>query len=171
MTNMIPQWHADHLTFSRLLDQLKQQVAEFHEDGEPDYDRMLDIVTCLREFGDRVHHPFEDTAFARLVMRDPDLRLPINRLKQEHRAIAAAGEELVSLLKGIIGDAVVLRSRVEAAAALYLVYYRHHLATEEREILPRAAQLLTHDDWKAIAREAPAEPDAAIGTRAALLLA
>ena len=42
-------------------------------------------------------------------------------------------------------------SSLEAAAATYLVYYRHHLAAEENEFLPRAAQLLTPADWAAVA--------------------
>ncbi|MDM0117720.1 hemerythrin domain-containing protein [Variovorax sp. J22R133] len=163
MTSLIPQWHAEHVNFSRLLNVLDEQLTRFHDDGSPDFSLMLDIVTYLREFGDRSHHRFEDAAFARLVQRDAALRLPINRLKQEHRAMAVAGEELVHRLQEIIADAVVLRSAVEAAAALYLVYYRHHLATEERLILPRAAQLLTAVDWQAIAKIAPFPADPLFG--------
>jgi len=162
-TSLIPQWHAEHVNFSRLLNLLDEQLTRFHDDGTPDFNLMLDIVTYLREFGDRSHHRFEDAAFARLVQHDGALRLPINRLKQEHRAIAVAGEELAHLLQGIVADAVVLRSSVEAAAALYLVYYRHHLATEERQILPRAAQLLTPADWGEIAKSAPRSVDPLFG--------
>ncbi len=50
---------------------------------------------------------------------------------------------------------MVVRSAVETAAALYLVYYRHHLATEEKSIMPRAAKLLTDQDWKAVSRAVP----------------
>ncbi|WP_218511557.1 hemerythrin domain-containing protein [Variovorax sp. dw_308] len=164
MKSLITRWHADHVHFSRLLDLLKRQVAEFHDDGEPDYNLMLDIVSYLREYGDRVHHPLEDEAFELLVLRAPELRLPVNRLKQEHRAIAIAGEELVGLLNGIIGDAVIARDKVEAAAALYLAYYRHHLATEERDILPRAARLLDEHDWKSVARSVPPLLDPLFGT-------
>jgi hemerythrin-like domain-containing protein len=164
MTSLLTQWHADHVHFSRLLDLLKHQVAEFHDDGDPDYNLMLDIVSYLAEYGDQVHHPLEDSAFERLVQRAPELRLPVNRLKQEHRAIAVAGEELVGLLNGIVGDAVVTREKVEAAAVQYLVYYRHHLATEERDILPRAARLLDDRDWRHVAKAAPPRPDPLFGT-------
>jgi hemerythrin-like domain-containing protein len=163
MKSLIPQWHADHVHFSRLLELLDQQVAAFQGDGEPDYNLMLDVIAYLREYGDRAHHPLEDAAFERLVARAPELRVPINRLKQEHRAIARAGEELANLLEDIIGDAVVTRARVEAAAALYLVYYRHHLATEERLILPRAANLLDAHDWKEIGKCLSTVPDPLFG--------
>jgi hemerythrin-like domain-containing protein len=155
MTSLIPQWHAEHVQYSRLLNLLDEQLTLFHEDATPDLDLMLDIVAYLRQTGDRVHHRLEDAAFARLVLRDPALSMSLNRLKQEHRAIAAAGEELVTLLKEAQGDAVVVRSAVETAAALYLVYYRHHLATEERSIMPRAANLLTDQDWKSVSRAVP----------------
>ena len=49
----------------------------------PDYDRICDTVTYLREQGDTKHHPREDAAFAILVKRCPDLALPIARLQQE----------------------------------------------------------------------------------------
>ncbi|MEJ8856877.1 hemerythrin domain-containing protein [Variovorax robiniae] len=164
MNKLMTRWHADHVHFSRLLDLLKQQVNAFHEDSGPDYDLMLDIVAYLREYGDSVHHPMEDMAFTRLVLRAPEMRIPVNRLKQEHRAIAFAGEELVGLLKAITTDGVVARARVESAAALYLVYYRHHLATEEREVLPRAARLLDEDDWQAVAEATPNRSDPLFGT-------
>jgi hemerythrin-like domain-containing protein len=89
--------------------------------------------------------------------------LPINRLLQEHRVIVAAGEELLMRLNEVDQGSVIARATVEAAAATYLVYYRHHLATEEREILPRAAQLLTQDDWAAVAAAVPAGPDPLFG--------
>ena len=162
MTSLISRWHAEHVQFSRLLNQLDEQLTQFHEDTQPDFSLMLDIVSYLRQTGDHAHHRLEDAAFARLVLRDPALRMRVNRLKQEHRAIAAAGEELATLLQEALGDAVVLRCAVETAAALYLVYYRHHLATEETSILPRAAKLLTDEDWQVVSRAVPpaSEPQA-----------
>jgi hemerythrin-like domain-containing protein len=163
MANPIALWHAEHVNFSRLLDVFEEQVSRFHEGEDPDVDLMLEIVSYLREFGDRFHHPREDVAFALLIERDPALRLPINRLLQEHRAIAAAGEELVTRLQEIDADALILRATVEAAAALYLVYYRHHLASEERNILPRAARLLKAQDWEIVAQAAPSGSDPLFG--------
>ena len=151
MADLIALWHAEHARFSRVLNVLEEQLARFHDDQNPVFGLMLDIVSYLREYADRFHHPREDAAFACLVLRDPSLRLPINRLLQEHRAIAVAGDELVTCLNEIIVGGILERATVESAAALYLTYYRHHLATEEREILPRAASLLTAQDWDTVA--------------------
>jgi hemerythrin-like domain-containing protein len=163
MADPIKLWHAEHADFSRLLDLLERQVAAFHEGDDPNYELMLDIVSYLREFPDRIHHPREDAAFARLLIHDPALRLPVNRLLQEHRVIGVAGEELLILLNEVVDGALIARSSVEAAAATYLAYYRHHLATEERDIVPRAAQLLTPQDWAVVAAAVPAGADPLFG--------
>jgi hemerythrin-like domain-containing protein len=100
------------------------------------------------------------------VEREPSLEVPINRLLQEHRVLDAAGETLLGLLDGILEDVVHERQELEAAVATFVVYYRHHLAEEEREILPRAAQLLTPQDWAAVAASVPATPDPLSGAAA-----
>ncbi len=151
MAEPITGWHADHVNFARLLNLLERQLITFHAGGQPDYALMLASVYYLRHYPDRIHHPREDVAFARLVEREPAMQLSIARRLQEHRVIAAAGEELLKLLQGVIDGALVEHSAIETAAATYLVYYRHHLAAEEREVIPHAVRLLTPDDWAAVA--------------------
>ena len=162
MAESLAAWRADHANFARLLDLLERQLARFHVGEQPDYTLLVDLVSYLRHYPDRVHHPREDVVFARLVEREPALELPLARLLQEHRVIAEAGANLLRLLEDVVEDAIMSRAAVEAAAAMYLVYYRHHLAAEEREIIPRAVQLLTPADWATVAA-VPAEPDPLFG--------
>jgi len=157
-------WHAEHSNYARLLDLLQAKLDALDESGPPNYPLMLDIVTYLRYFPDRLHHRREDVAFARLVRHESTLKLPVNRLKQEHRVIIAAGDALLDRLNEVTSGAVMARAALEAAAAVYLVYYRHHLAYEETEILPRAAVLLTAKDWAAVAAAAPLGTDPLFGT-------
>ena len=163
MTSSLAYWHADHINFARLLDLLDEQLAAFHRGESPDYGLMCDILYYLRDYSDRFHHPQEDVAYARLVQRDPAIQLVVNRLLQEHRVIATAGEELFNRLNDAAGDVLAPRTALEAASATYLVYYRHHLSTEERDVMPRAAQALTEEDWAAIAAAVPASPDPLFG--------
>lgn len=139
MVDPVSAWHDDHMRFTQLLDFLQRQMRVFHAGEHPNYELIRDAVFYLHHYADRFHHPREDVAFRRLVECDPGLQVTINRLLQEHRVISVAGEELLKFLEDILEDAVVTRATVEAAAATYLVYYRHHLATEEMEVLPRAA--------------------------------
>lgn len=159
----IATWHADHQYFARLLRLLEEQIAVFHDGESPNYELMRDIVFYLRHYSDQVHHPREDAAFRILAGRDPGTRLEINRLVQEHRVITHTGEALLAQLEDVVAGAFVPRAEIEAAAATYLVYYRNHLATEDVRILPRAGELLTAQDWDAVAAAAPEQPDPLFG--------
>lgn len=163
MTDPIAIWHAEHVYFSKLLRLLQKQIDVFHTGERPNYELMLDVVTYLREYSDRFHHPREDVAFERLARHCPDLELVLARLQQEHRVIARAGAELLDHLQAALEDAIVPRERIESAAATYLVYYGSHIAREENAVLSRAAQHLTPEDWGAVRDAAPLVPDPLFG--------
>jgi hemerythrin-like domain-containing protein len=156
-------WHGEHMRFSHMLDFLERQMTAFHAGKDPNYELMRDVILYLHDYGDRLHHPREDAAFARLVLRDPEFQAQVNQLLQEHRAISVAGEALLELIEQILEDATIERAKVEAAAALYLVYFRNHLAAEEREVLPRAAKVLTPEDWADVAAAVSLIPDPVFG--------
>ena len=105
---------------ARLLDPVERELAAFHTGEQPEYALLLDVVHYLRHYPDRFHHPREDVAFARLVECDPAMLLPMARRLQEHRVIAAAGEELLGLVQAVVEGALIERSAVEALAATYL---------------------------------------------------
>jgi len=141
-----------------IIDQVADHAYDvnlFHRGERPDYERMCEIVTYLREYGDAVHHPREGVAFACLAKHCPDMALPLARLEQEHRVIAQAGQALLEQVEAILGGAIVPRARMEAALATYLVYYGNHIAKEEEDVLTRAAKHLTAEDWAAVARAVP----------------
>jgi len=48
--------------------------------------------------------------------------LPINRLLQEHRVVAAAGDERLKRLNEAVHGALISRETLETAAAIYFVY-------------------------------------------------
>ena len=160
----IAAWHTEHLYFSQLLHLLHREVDVFHAGARPNYELMYDIVSYLREYGDRFHHPREDAAFAALAKRCPDMTLALARLAQEHRVIAQAGETLMRQIEAILGGAIVPRAEVETAAATYLVYYGSHIAREEEDVLTRAAQHLTRQDWDEVKAAAPPGGDPLFGS-------
>ena len=161
--NPIEVWHVEHAYFKRLLELLQDQVAVFETGQRPNYQLMEDIISYLCSYSDKYHHPREDVAFARLELRCPDLGPVLARLRQEHRVIANAGEKLLAMLEQILEDAILPRSEVEMAASTYLVYYENHIAREEREVLPRAAHILTDEDWQAVDQAVPSSPDPLFG--------
>lgn len=166
MVNVLDEWHDEHVRFNHLLDILGNEVAAFHAGDNADYQLMRDILCYLHYFADAFHHPRENAAFQRLVEREPGLSMAVNRLLQEHRVIATAGETLLRHLEEINADVVIPRTYVEAAAATYLAYYRHHLTAEESEILPRAAAIMTPEDWAVVAAAIPVRRDPLFGENA-----
>ena len=163
MGNEIRFWHEEHAYFNRLLALLHRQVDAFATGERPNYQLMLDVISYLRDYADQFHHPREDVAFGILAKRCPDMALPLARLKQEHQVIAYAGARLLQQLGAILGEAMVSRAEVEMAAATYLVYYGNHIAKEEEDVLPRAAQVLTLQDWAAVRDAAPVGRDPLFG--------
>jgi hemerythrin-like domain-containing protein len=163
MANPIDAWHQEHAYFRQLLAILQHEMDVFHTGAAPNYQLMLDVISYLREYSDRYHHPREDAAFRRLLRHGPDPELAIARLAQEHRVIALAGEKLRALLESACADAMVSRAEVEMAAATYLVYYGNHIAKEEEDIIPRAGRLLTGADWKAVREAVPSASDPLFG--------
>jgi len=156
-------WHADHVYFQRLLDLLHKEVDVFHGGERPNYELMLDIITYLREYTDRFHHPREDAAFAFIVRRFPDMQLVLARLQQEHRVIAHAGDSLRQLLGAALDGEMAPRSAIEVAAATYLVYYGNHIAREEEDVMTRAALALSAEEWEAVRKNVPGGKDPVFG--------
>jgi hemerythrin-like domain-containing protein len=165
MANPIVAWHQEHAYFRQLLVLMRRETDRFHGGENPDYLLMLDILSYLRDYGDRIHHPREDEAFRRLLAYCPDRQLPIARLLQEHRVIAHAGDTLRDLLEQAAHDSIVKRRKIEVAAATYLVYYGNHITREEEDVLPRAARHLTASDWQAVMDAAPAIGDLLFGAQ------
>ena len=163
MTDPIAAWHAEHVYFKRLLDLLHKQVDVFPTGQRPNYELMLDILHYLRHYTDQFHHPREDVAFARLARHCPDMKLTLDRLTQEHRVIARAGTTLLKYLEEATAEAVIPLAEIEVAAATYLVYYGNHIAREEEDVLSRAAQVLTADDWEAVRAAVPVGHDPLFG--------
>ena len=159
----LARWHADHSNFARLLDLIEQQLGASQAGKQADYELMRLTAYYLRHYPDRFHHPREDVAFRRLVERDPQLRSDVEWCIREHALIAEAGEKLLNCLNQIIAGDAVEATGLKAMAATYLAYYRHHLAVEEHQIIPRAVELLRPGDWAAVS-DIAAEPDPLFGT-------
>jgi hemerythrin-like domain-containing protein len=156
-------WRDEHAYFRRLLALLQGQLHAFHAGERPNYELMLDVLTYFRSYADHVHHAREDAAFARLAARVPELEATLARLQQEHRVIGRAGELLFSQLSAVLDGTVVPRADIEMAAATYLVYHGNHIAKEEEEILAKAGETLTAEDWETVRRAVPDRPDPVFG--------
>jgi hemerythrin-like domain-containing protein len=163
LSDPVKLWHEEHSYFRRLLALLEKQLHAFHVGERPNYELMLDVLAYLRGYADDVHHPRENVAFACLAKRVPGIELALARLQQEHRVIARAGEILFEQLSAVLDGTVVPREAIEMSAATYLVYYGNHIAKEEEDVLGKAGEALTAEDWEAVRRAVPERPDPLFG--------
>ena len=97
-------WHAEHHNFVRLLDCLQAHADAIAAGETPNYSLMIDILTYLRRYPDRYHHPREDEAFARLRARDPAAAAEADALAREHRELANGGQHLLEHLEEALAE-------------------------------------------------------------------
>jgi hemerythrin-like domain-containing protein len=140
-------WHADHVNFGRLLNLVERELAPLHDAGAPDYALMLDIMYYMTHHSDIVHHPKEDLVFARIKAHDERAGPAVDALTAQHVQLREMGAALANTLDDVVNGSIASREHVEATARAYVSALRAHMRTEEGEILPRAARLLSESDW------------------------
>ena len=152
-------WCAEHAKFEHLLKLLETQLAVLRARERPNYDLIVGVVNYFRHFARQHHGQREMSAFACIVEKDAGMLATTSRLLEEHRVIAAKADELCTLASGNVVGNVPHRAGVEAALGTYLSKIRDHIAAEEKDIVPRAAELLTAMEWATVAQTAPHGPD------------
>lgn len=144
MLNII---HNDHIKMSQLLTLLRKKIQHLQQDEKIDYRLIKAVITYLREYSDKYHHPMEDLIYDYyLKYRVVDKQLAF-RLSQEHQLIKEVTVELDELLDIILLDAVVPKERCIEKLSHFVSIQSAHLAYEEQQILPLIKERLTADDW------------------------
>lgn len=155
-------WHSEHAYFGRLLDLLQQELERLRRGRKANYEVMLDVVEYLHVYGDRYHHAREEAAFSFLAFHRPDLRERLNRLGEEHIALAWVGERLLDELNDAVEGFASTLDDLQALTGTYLILYREHIANEEVDIVS-AADVLTEDDWSSVSQAMPPRADPLFG--------
>jgi hemerythrin-like domain-containing protein len=142
----------EHRHMARLLDALDQQLSVASHGGRIDREAVRSVMHYMTEHPDAYHHPREDAMFARLERRDPGLRKRIAAIERAHRTLGAAGKKLLAAAEREPGRAD-NDSELAARIGAYVSAQREHMTIEERDLFPRARQLLDGDDLAAIDRD------------------
>jgi hemerythrin-like domain-containing protein len=137
---------AEHRYASLLLDLLEERLAATAADQPLDREAFVAGMGYMTQHLDGYHHLREDAMFARLVKRAPDLATCIARVKSEHRSIGSAGKRLLAALERAPRGGRSAEDGLISGIAEYVTAMRAHMAVEERELFPRARQLLDEED-------------------------
>lgn len=135
---------AEHGALAAML----QTLALMAQQPTPDFTALRAMLFYVDEFPERLHHPKEtELLFPKLRALAPQARELLDRLDADHdrgeRAVRALQHELLAF--ELLGEP--RRAGFQRAAQRYVDAYLQHMALEEREILPLAAQVLGEEDW------------------------
>ena len=107
------------------------------------------IIDYMQNFPDRFHHPKEeDYLFKALRERDPSAAPLLDQLGTRSITTASVASPTCA------GSSTPSRRtskrasrRSTQAATAYIDFQKHHMALEEREVLPAAEKALSDADW------------------------
>ena len=133
---------------------------------QPDMGLLRAMVHYLDAYPEKRHHPKEDAfLFGPLRARTHDADAALDRLEAEHAQADARIAVLEAAVKGYAHDPVGGFAAFKAAFNDYAAFYRNHMMTEEREVLPQIRKHFTAEDW-AHANAGFVADDPLSGTRA-----
>ena len=163
----------EHRAISAVLFCLKHTVDEARRGAiVPPFAMIHAVLDYLTSFPNRFHHPKEDTyLFPAVLERAPDLEPVIAELLAQHEE----GEDRVSDLKDRVAELQTLwdgRWQGDGAAKFaafadavndYVEFERAHGRKEGVEVMPRAQEVLTEEDWAPIEAAFSANDDPIFG--------
>ncbi|MGD8428795.1 MAG: ATP-binding cassette domain-containing protein [Ectothiorhodospiraceae bacterium] len=152
MSSAIRVIQTEHNGIWRILNAAEELVAEYERAGNPPDDTLFDaLFQYIESYADRVHHPKEDQyLFRALRKRSPEMSAVLDELEAQHlegpKLVARARQGLREYIANYPQGGEAFREAMEA----YVKFQRDHLTREEREVIPRAREALTDEDWRTI---------------------
>jgi hemerythrin-like domain-containing protein len=114
----------------------------------PDFGALRAMLFYVDEFPERLHHKKEsELLFPRLRALAPVLRDTLDDLEGDHAHGERAIRELQHSLLAWEQMGEPRREKFEQQLRVYAARYLRHMKREETEILPRAAEVFSPDDW------------------------
>lgn len=162
MSQLLAQFTDDHKRLKRLLFVLRAQLDRFEKDAGPDYNRLLQVLEYVADYGEQWHHPAEERAFALL---DPDRLSPreaaaLERVSAQHRELPLLARSVTDDVEAVLQGMVMPRSKLEEDVTRYLEEQVEHLALEDDVLFPALDAQLDDAQWQALdqAMAMPGDP-------------
>lgn len=139
--------HNDHRNINQLLRILRKKITSLQNDENIDYRLVKVIISYLRNYSDKYHHPMEDMIYAYYLKYRVVSDVIVNRLALEHQQIKDATIELDELVEMVLLDAIVPQQNCIDRLTKFVDLQALHLMYEEAEIIPAIRESLGADDW------------------------
>ncbi len=163
MPEILARIEREHRNFARLLDLLDDQLARLGRGEDADFRLMSDIMRYVGVYPEMVHLPTEALVVRCLIDRDATQAEVGGELLAEHDTLRRLGHAFNDLVQGVLGGAIIPLDRVRSVGHEYLDFCRGHARLGEREVFPRAREVLTAEDWDRIRAEITAATDPLFG--------
>ncbi len=151
MTTALQVIWLEHVNISSVLACLRYLVDEI-EAGRwsPDFGLLENVLDYMADFPEIMHHPKEEAFIcAALRRRQPEAAPMLDKIHAEHEKGGNLLADLRARLAAYRDDPAAFADFAEGCRA-YIRFERHHMAREERELLPLATQALRDQDWTEI---------------------
>jgi hemerythrin-like domain-containing protein len=154
---------SDHRNFARVLAVLERQIRDA-KDGRPVATPLISmILTYFREYPRKVHHPKEDLIYSALALRAPDEAATAFHALQDHRDLFDRLEPMEQAVRTLDDESGAGLEIFCHQAHMFIEKQRQHMALEEAQLFPRAAALLSANDWSVIDRFMASDEDLVFG--------
>jgi len=138
----------EHIRMRRVLRVMERQLDLAERCERPDLVLLRRTVDFQRGLPSRLHHSHEDRMFERLAVVDPHLSPELRMLCEQHRELQQLEDELMGTVMEAAKGGQTAYPRLLYYGRSYLRVQKSHSKLEEKTVFPRAAKLLTKQDWE-----------------------
>ena len=138
----------EHQSLAAIIHAIRHMIGEIGAGRlQPDHKLLEAMVHYLDAYPEKRHHPKEDAfLFGPLRARTHDADAALDRLEAEHAQADARIAVLDAAVKAYAQDPANFDA-FKTAFEDYAAFYRTHMMTEEREVLPLIRKHFTAEDW------------------------
>ena len=154
MTTVLDDIERDHANMRRLLNLLEDELENYAEGAETDWETVESIAIYFTDFPDACHHPKEDAIAAVMLERDAERAAPLRGLAAQHEELGALARRFAQAVEDVLAEAELSREYFERVAGEFIGSQRHHMDMEERHFLPLAREMMSEGDVAELGMEA-----------------
>ena len=142
---------SEHKNLQAVLYSLEKLIEEIDKGKQPDFNIFHGLLTYLDRFLDRFHHPKENHyLFPKLLARAPETESLVRELGQQHTEGEILFVEMLKALSAYEFSGPAEFPRFRDIVLRYTGFERDHAIKEEKEVLPKAREVLEESDWEEI---------------------
>ena len=139
----------EHQSLAAIIHAIRHMIGEIGAGRlQPDHKLLEAMVHYLDAYPEKRHHPKENAfLFGPLRARTHDADAVLDKLDAEHADAEARIAVLEAAVKAYAQDPKGFEA-FKTAFEDYAAFYRTHMMTEEREVLPLIRKHFTAEDWE-----------------------